>query len=84
MFDAGLDNFIEIASENRIDKPPSMLPFTQLQSQKTAEDGACGQVDEYQECEDWIDFLIAADNESEAFAKGVEIRQLMPRIGAAA
>ena len=50
MFDAELTNFIEIASENRIDKPPSMLPFTQLQSEKVAEDDVYGQVDKYQEC----------------------------------
>ena len=40
-------------------------------------------VDEYQEDEEWLDCLIGLPNESDAFARGVEIRQLAPRLGVA-
>ncbi len=35
----------------------------------------------YIENEDWIDFIIAQDNESLTFARGIEVRTMSPRLG---
>ena len=39
---------------------------------------------EYVETVEYLDWLLAQDNESPAFAKGLELRRLLPRLGPAA
>ena len=41
------------------------------------------EVDDYTEDMEWLNFMIAQPPESPAFARGVQIRRLIPRLGPA-